>query len=179
MKLVQLHESTNFTVADYLKREGKVWKDLVHDHIPGLKLQATSLNDLGLTSLEGCPTKVDLIFYAMRNKLTSFKGGPQIYKKAVNLIGNPITNLRDVHKDVKEVRGHLYLDFDKIKSHVLGVMKISGCEGIYTSSDANQKFRKDEPDWVHILNGHIKKKASIYECQEALINAGFDEYAQL
>jgi hypothetical protein len=58
-----------------------------------------------------------------------------------------------------------------IKSHVLGVLLIHGVTEI----------KMDNNEVQNILNGHLPSKGmeSVLECQDELIEAGFDEYAKL
>jgi hypothetical protein len=83
-----------------------------------------------------------------------------------------LTSLKNVHKIVKKIDGAFGCDGNKIKSHVLGVLLIEGC----------RLFRIDNNKVEDIVNKYLKEpmsKQRMIDCQNELIDAGFEEYAQL
>ena len=59
-----------------------------------------------------------------------------------------------------------------IKSHILGLLLIDGCKEV----------EMDNKDIEKIMNKYLKQPFTphrLYDCQDELIEAGFEEYAQL
>jgi hypothetical protein len=68
--------------------------------------------------------------------------------------------------------GVFYLDKNPIKSHVLGLLLIDGL----------RRVALDNEEVEAIINDHLRKpmsKQRMINCQNALIDAGYEEYAQL
>ena len=143
-----------------------------------------------LTSLEGSPTTVLGEFDCQDNELTSFKGGPKTVGHHVMADGNMIsslegfprevgsfvsiennhlTSLHNIHKFIPKMAGMLYLRNNKIVSHVLGILLI---DGLTICLLGNR-------DVQSIINKHLKGERDVFACQEELIEAGFEEFAQL
>jgi hypothetical protein len=139
------------------KRVGdfKVWDDELE------------LDHKKLTSLEGCPEKVTDDFCCNNNYLTSLEGCPKEVKESFWCYRNRITDLHNIHKYIFSCR---YIDLrnNPIKSHVLGLLKIKNLE--YVDLD-NRKVQAIIVKYVPL--------GDIFECQSELIEAGFEEYAQL
>lgn len=153
--------------------------------------------DLGgnqLTSLEGSPSVVNGDFSCQGNKLTNLKGAPEkVYGnfncvenfKLASLEGAPkkilgdfdcystdLTSLKDIHKHIEMIDGEANFNNNEIDREVLGVLLIKNLQSI--SLDA-QKVEK-------IINKYLpntRGMEAVFECQEELIEAGFEEYAQL
>jgi len=130
-----------------------------------------------LTSLEGCPPNVGAMI-CENNLLTSFKGAPSYVNGQVDARDNKFINLRNVHFDLPIVEGPLRMGKNRIKSHVLGVILIEGLTD-FTYEDTSVNI------WANILNQHLGglskqiRQSRMYDCQQALIEAGFDEHAKL
>lgn len=143
-----------------------------------------------LITLEGAPQKVGGGFYCVNNKLTSLKGVPTLVEgdfncgdnKLVSLEGiaseiagdldccdNLLTSLEGIHKHIKHIGGHAYFQNNPIKSHVLGLLRISGLQGVILGSR----------DVERIINKYLKGDRDILACQEELIAAGREDFAQL
>ncbi len=125
-----------------------------------------------LTSLKYSPEQVQLYFECSNNKLTSIEFVPKIIGSYLDCENNQITSLKNIHKYIDKMDGSLYFDRNPIKSHVLGVLLVNGCSFIELS---NTKIQE-------ILNKYLRQnkgREALYDCQEELINAGFEEYAQL
>ena len=123
-----------------------------------------------LTSLVGAPPSISGGFYCDNNYLTSLVGAPA----SVNSFScsvNQLTSLQDVHKHIKQVNGTFFVTTNPIKSHVLGLLLIKGLTAVYLD---NKKVQG-------ILNKHLPSQgvSSVLEAQEELIQAGFDDFAQL
>lgn len=159
------------------------------------------LHNCDLTSLEGCPTVIHGEFACSDNKkLSSLKGMPQegvssVYVRGCNLTSlegipreiwgelicadNPITSLKGIHKIIDEIRDKIYLPVT-IKSNILGLLKITSLRQIiFLSSD--QHKNEDLEKIQAIINNYLPNPTSseIIDCQNELIEAGFEEYAEL
>jgi hypothetical protein len=122
-----------------------------------------------LTSLEGAPKSVGGSFYCHYNQLTSLEGAPQSVGGNFYCNHNQLTSLKDVHKHVKEVGGTF--SCNTARSHVLGLFLVKGL----------QEVDLDNDQLNGIVNKHLpsKGRTSMVACAEELIEAGFEEYAQV
>lgn len=77
-----------------------------------------------LTSLEHCSSKVGGNFRCEHNKLTSLRFCPAEVGGAFDCSNNELASLRDIHKQIKRIRGEFWCHDNPIKSHVLGLMLI-------------------------------------------------------
>ena len=105
-----------------------------------------------------------------------FTGFPKTIKADLVFEDNcTFTSLKGIDKHFTEVHGKIYFDANKIKSNVLGVLKIKGVTEVSTGAD----YRKQH-GWKleEILNKHLRD-GDIMDCQDELIDAGLEEYAQL
>ena len=105
-----------------------------------------------------------------------FSNFPKIIKTDLVIGENcTFTSLKGIDKHISEVQGRIYFNANKIKSNVLGLLRIKGVTEISTSAD----YRKQH-GWKleEILNDHLRK-GDIMDCQDELIDAGFEEYAKL
>jgi hypothetical protein len=121
-----------------------------------------------LTSLTGAPTSVTGGFYCFGNQLTSLTGAPTSVTGDFHCSNNQLTSLKDIHKYIKSIGGNFYLVRNPIKSHVLGLLKIKGLKSVELDNKEVEK----------ILNKYLPE-GDILDCQQELIEAGLDEYAQL
>ena len=104
-----------------------------------------------LTSLEFCPKEVGGDFYCFNNQLTS---------------------LADIHKRLKKMDGIFYAHDNPIKSNVIGLMLVVGCKEV----------QLDNKEVQNIMNNHLpntRGHLGLLECQEDLLSAGFEEWAEL
>ncbi len=120
-----------------------------------------------LESLEGSPETVGIDFYCQANKLKSLVG---ITKKVKDLCvnGNQLTNLHNIHKMV-DIDGAADFLANPITSHVLGLLMMPKLEEVYL----------DNVKVLRIINRHLAGDRDVFACQEELIDAGFEDYAQL
>lgn len=122
-----------------------------------------------LNSLRGIPSIVHRDLSGRFNFLSSFEGFPSTIGRNLIISDNKFRSLEGIHTHIKEI-GHLINLFNNpIKSHVLGLLKIKGLKIVVLSNK----------DVEFIINKHLQNEGNIYDCQEELINAGFEEYAQL
>lgn len=123
-----------------------------------------------ITSLKHSPLKVGAVFDADNNLITSVEGITPV-TTAVYLSNNKLESLHNVHKHITMTR-QAHFDGNPIKSHVLGLLLI---KNLYIVSLDNDKINR-------IINSYLpntRGNEAVYECQEELIDAGYDEYAQL
>jgi hypothetical protein len=148
-----------------------------------------------LTSLDGCPDVVLGHFTIYRNKnLTSFIGGPKEVGDSFSVSGCRIASLEGIPREIgshirldedyltslvginklTEMNGRIFLDKSPIKSHILGVFFIKGCQGLHTEDTCD--FRKA----VDIVNKYIHNgRAGLLPCAKELIEAGLADFAQI
>jgi hypothetical protein len=132
-----------------------------------------------LSDLKDGPTEVDGWYRCSENFLTTLEGAPKKVGSIFNCYNNRLTSLEGIHKilhEVVDLKGFnqvaFYAHENPIKSHVLGLLLIKGLE--YVKLD-NKEVEK-------ILNLHLPNKIGnkgLLACQSALLDAGFDDFAQL
>ena len=125
-----------------------------------------------LTSLEFCPKEVDGSFHCSYNKLTSLEFCPKEVGGNFRCSFNKLTSLADIHKRLKKMNGKFYAYNNPIKSNVIGLMLVAGCKEV----------QLDNVEVQNIMNKHFKSPFGhlrLLECQEDLLSAGFEEYAEL
>jgi len=153
-----------------------------------------------LTTLNGAPRDVK-DFSCAHNKLVDLEGAPSIIKSIycrdndlkslenkscpegmtilqdISCYNNGLESLHMIHKHFKSIGGCFYADRNPLlKSHLLGLLLIPGLA--YISIDdtiigtlLNQYLAEG--------NDSGNKKKAMLQCQQALIEAGFEEAAQL
>jgi hypothetical protein len=136
----------------------------------------------------GCPTYVGADCFLTDNAFKTITGLPTHIGGALFLYGNDLTSLHNIHKEVKQINGMLQLNkksgtSEHIDKCVLGLLMIRGLDGVDFDNTIGEIFY-DKPDsWQAIVNKHINKNGNsednIYDCQEALIDAGHEECAKL
>ncbi len=122
-----------------------------------------------LTSLKGAPSSVGGEFYCADNKLTSLDGAPSSIGGEFVCHTNKLTSLHNIHKQIKKIGDSANFTNNPIVSHVLGLLLIE--ELPYVVFD-NEKLEQ-------IINKHLQGERDIFACQEELIEAGYEELAQL
>jgi hypothetical protein len=177
------------------KMVGKSWKtDLI-------------ISEYELTSLIGCPIEIIGNFLCSTNKLTSLNGGPTFVKRSYNCSynnlsslegcanscsslfcqnneltslehcpkklkflrcdSNLITNLHDIHRILPDCAS-INLRNNPLDSHILGLLKIKNlCFALF-----------DNKGIEDIINKYLPL-GDILACQEELMEAGYEEFAQL
>ena len=125
-----------------------------------------------LTSLEFCPKEVGGEFGCSNNQLTSLEFCPKEVSGDFYCYNNQLTSLADIHKHLKKMNGTFYAPDNPIKSNVIGLMLVAGCNEVQLDNKEVEK----------IMNKHLpntKGHLGLLECQEDLLSAGFDEWAEL
>jgi hypothetical protein len=88
--------------------------------------------------------------------------------------------LHNIHKHIKHINGTADFSINPIKSHVLGLLKIEGLKYIkfvtfgYTDKELDSVAK--------IINKYLsgdRDAMAVMSCQDELMDAGFEEYAQL
>ena len=145
-----------------------------------------------IKSLEGFPKSVLKKIILSQNPITSLE---HISKKCMVLSIKNCQNLKSLHNLHKQITqfyepygaffaGKIIVGTEEecfIRDSILGVFLIPG----FKSFDSVYSFKVGGPAKAfgpfEIVNKHMKNKTddSIYECQEELINAGFEEYAKI
>lgn len=125
--------------------------------------------DNELTSLKGAPTKIFADFVCDDNYLTSLEDVPSSIAGNFICSSNKLTSLKGIHKQIHSIGGYADFSHNPITSHVLGLLRIKGLKSVSLSN------RKVEI----IINSCLGKKIDIFACQEKLIEAGFEDFAQL
>lgn len=123
----------------------------------------------GLTSLEGAPRTVSGAFECKANSITSLEGVPSSIGGPLGFYNNKLTSLHNIHKLIKHIGGKADFEKNPITSCVLGLLLIDGLKIVCLDN-----VRLDI-----IMNTHLAGDRDIFACQEELIEAGLDEYAQL
>jgi len=129
-------------------------------------------SDNKLTSLEFCPKEVGGYFNCSNNQLTSLEFCPKEVGGNFGCYNNQLTSLADIHKHLKKMNGKFYAYDNPIKSNVIGLLLVKGCN----------KVELDNKQVEEILNKHLpntRGHLGLLECQEDLLSAGFEEYAEL
>ncbi len=122
-----------------------------------------------LTSLEGSPKYIGKHFSISKNEIEDFAGAPEHIGGAVNFSNNKLRSLHNIHKHFKYIHEHIDLDGNPVISHVLGLLLIDGLEKVFM----------DNTDVQKIINKHLASGQDVFACQEELIEAGYEDYAQL
>jgi hypothetical protein len=128
-----------------------------------------SCSNNNLTSLKGAPSKVGGNFYCGNNSLTSLKGAPSKVGSNFYCNNNNLTSLEGIHLQISSIAHFGDFSNNPIKSHVLGLLLIDGLNHITLD---NTKVEK-------IINKYLKGSRDVFDCQNELMDAGFDAYAQL
>ncbi len=176
MKLHDLFEQKEVTIIGKIvnKNLGSSKGIIFTDEMSNRRWGELEFNceNLGLTSLVGCPEFVAGSFNATNNNLTSLEGAPAHSFGYFDCTKNKITSLKNIHKQIKQLSGIFYGLKNPIKSHVLGILLVDGCTS----------FRIDNTEVSHIISKYLpndRGRAAMYDCQAELIEAGFEEFAQL
>ena len=107
----------------------------------------------------------------------SFKHLPNTIE-ILNITDTKVTSLHNIHKYIPNI-GKLVLSSSNIKSHVLGLLMINSR---FDLININSGYKAPDVPWFNIVKkytGKTNNNDSIYECQEELIEANLDEYAQI
>ena len=125
-----------------------------------------------LTSLEGAPSSVGGYFSCAYNNLTSLEGAPALVDGAFGCFNNQLTSLTGIHKLLKQMDGEFGGHNNPIKSNVIGLLLVKGCNKVYLDNKQVQD----------IMNKHLQSPFGhlrVLECQSEMLDAGLDEWAKL
>jgi hypothetical protein len=111
------------------------------------------------------------------NKLSTFDNFPE-EARILKCNRNNFQSLHNIHKYIKKLApfaGTISIFGNPIKSHVLGLLKIENLREVilYGTGDDKVLITVEE-----VINKHLKKR-DILACQQELIDAGLEEFAQL
>ena len=116
------------------------------------------------------PEHIDGHFSCSDKKITSLEGAPSSIGDSFYAYNNNLTSLHNIHKQIKHIGGFANFRYNNpITSHVLGLLLIDGLTDVFLE---NKKVQ-------NILNKHLKGDRDVFACQEELIEAGFEDFAQL
>ena len=188
MKLKDLFESSSEVKLGDLSIDGEIvapngvrreeWKGKLN----AIKIDLTSLEGAPkkvggffscswnerLTSLVGGPEEVGGFYSTKSCDLTSLEGAPKKVGGYFNCSGNKrLTSLAGIHKHIKEIRGEFRCDSD-LSGPVLGLLKIKKLRGV----------RLKDNKLAAILNKYLPE-GDLIDCQQELIDAGYEEMAKL
>ncbi len=155
-------------------------------------------NDLTqLTSLENCPQEISGTFGCSGTNITSLKFSPKIIPSIFNCSStkilsldyaplkcyefncyhNNISHLKDIGRSYLKECCRLYIP-NTIKSNILGLCRIKNLKrfGLFDSGKDQFVESGDLYEAIEIVKKHLKTDGS--ECQEELIQNGFNDYAK-
>ena len=145
------------------------------DFAPKIVKRHFNVNFNKIGSLVGCPEYVGMGFEAERCGLTSLEGiTPRIGEEGdrknttIVLVGNKISNLKNIHKHLKYCKGTILFQGNPIKSNILGLLKIQSLQGVIF----------DDGILTKIMEKYLPE-GDLLACQQELIDAGYEEFAQL
>lgn len=136
--------------------------------------------------LEEIPIKLPKVIHgsilAHDNNLSTFKNFPEILtgpdgEGIFDLSTNNFNSLKDIHKHIKEARELMFVD-NPIKSHVLGLLKINGLRQVTLTHVVVRPDEKELARVEGIINDHLSE-GDVFACQQELIDAGLEAFAQL
>jgi hypothetical protein len=132
-----------------------------------------------ISPLVGAPDRIYGTFMCQDNELTTLDGIPLIIDDGLYASNNDITTLHNIHKfDIAFDRTFQSIDLTRnpVKSHILGLLKIKN------EKNLSIHLKTVDQKAYDILMDHNRFGISndeIMQCQTALIEAGFREYAKL
>jgi hypothetical protein len=144
--------------------------------LPKSMKQSLTLKNLILPDLTGAPSSVNAL-YIEDCKIGSIDGIPERIFGDLSFDDTMIMSLHDIHKKVKLINGSIYMQRTTITECVLGLLLIKGIKAVYVDN-----AKSDLRMVMHIINKYLKEpmsKQRMIDCQNELIDAGFEEYAQL
>lgn len=136
-------------------------------------LKSFNVSHNELETLAGCPDIVEENFNASFNyDLKSFALGPKRVYGNYSAEGCNIRSLVGISDHIECISGELIITFGKIKEGGLGLLLIEELKDFYYGTG-------NFPTPWSIINDYLGRPDDIFECQNELIEAGFEEYAQL
>lgn len=124
-----------------------------------------------LKSLNGAPPIIGNGHFSCRyNQLRTFEGCPQLIFGTFFVTNNPIKSLEGIQNFLRHASS-IYVN--NISSGGLGILYIQGLKDISIATPYG------EASPTLIFEKYLEHPERIFECQEELIEAGFEAYAQL
>lgn len=123
-----------------------------------------------LVSLVGAPSYVETLD-CRANQITSLEGAPSRINGNFYCHTNKLASLKDIHLHTKYIGMSIFLQNNPIRSHVLGLLLIDGLQDVLMTNGPLQAIIRK-----YLPSDGIE---SALLCQEELIMAGLEEYAQL
>lgn len=168
---ISLNEDKRTLISTDFEQLQKFIEDFETEH-KGLKIHKGSHYDTGTETIH------------------DFSRLPSVIETDLILNNNcEFDSLKGIHKHFTKINGCILCDGRKIKSHILGVVKIKGVTDLSLGADWRKSFEGTKTPHKGFEFGEIMKKylpasrgykgGDILDCQDALIEAGFEEYAQL
>jgi hypothetical protein len=148
-------------------------------HLTSLENCPNEVNDFfcdgtSITSLEFVPKIINDTFSCSSTKIESLDYAPL---KCLTMYcnGNNILHLKGIGRSyLKECRS-LYLP-NTIKSNILGLCRVKNLKNITIYDKGNQVASGDLFDAIQIVKNYLETDGS--DCQEELIQNGFNDYAK-
>lgn len=135
-----------------------------------------------LTSLEHCPKNIFGSFSVKGNKLTAIDYFPEHVGGVINLSENKIKTLKGIHKKILSVERSLFLDDNPIEESILGLLLIKGLthKNVSWGALGGNSVSDDLKRALEIMKPYYGGgKSAVMECQEKLIDAGLDDFADV
>ena len=125
-------------------------------------------NGAEITSMKGAPRIINGRFRVGNNMLTSFEFAPEIVRGQVVISENKFKDFHNIHKYFKEIDGEMYAERMDLDGPMLGLLKIRKLQRIII----------DDMELGDIINKYLPE-GDLLECQQELINAGYEAQAKL
>ena len=176
----------------------KVWKaergvfeispaDVVTDLVgsPSVVMSDFLVDGNKLKSLKGAPSRVAGDFSVSHNGLTRL---PRLdpateVEKNVDLRGNNIKSLSNVHLTFSKIGGALYVGGNPIERGVLDVLRVPGLKSINFASPGDDE--EERVELARILNDALERiketgdnSLAISDCERSLADAGLGSFAK-
>lgn len=135
-----------------------------------------------LVSLQGAPDEVTNDFECYYNQLSSYEFLPKKIGRNLYLGNDRVTSLVDIDWSSLYVEEGIFLDTARIKRGGLGLLLLKMGPHAFLQ-DIKYHIEFGGHDYLtapfQIIAKYIGKPNDIFDCQNELIEAGFEEYAQL
>lgn len=184
MKIEHLYESTvKSLIGQYVEENDE--PTLIDENTPHKAWKSGfECTHEDIESLIGCPHEVkgDLDFTS--NKIKNLAGISKTIRGNLWLSNNPIESLKDIAKNIKYIKGKVILRNCPVKSNILGLLKIDGLTGVLVNNNNPHDPDKKLMRAVVIINKYLDRRTPndtqlLYECQDALIDAGLEDFAEM
>jgi hypothetical protein len=118
------------------------------------------------------------------NAISSFDNFPHTISGILEISDNVFKSFKDIHLHINQVSGAdgIFALHNPIKSHLLGLLKIKKLKlvTLVTAGQARSTIKQyqDLGKAEKIINKYLPE-GDLFDCQEELIEAGLEEFAQL